>query len=101
MARSGFLCEILCLKRKASVLFAEGLLPDVFCSPLFPSGRIRMSSNFSILEMVAAVLCSRFAKPESRFRNGDIKNQPRFAARLMNLFSIIEREGVGEVKAVA
>lgn len=28
MARSGFLCEILRLKRKASVLFAEGLLPD-------------------------------------------------------------------------
>lgn len=60
-----------------------------------------MELQFQITEMVAAVLCSRFAKPESRFRNGDIKNQPRFAARLMNLFSIIEREGVGEVKAVA
>lgn len=38
MARSGFLCEILRLKRKASVLFAEGLLTDGLLFSAFSVG---------------------------------------------------------------
>lgn len=75
MARSGFLCEILRLKRKASVLFAEGLLPDGLLFSTFSSGRIRMSSNFSILEMVVAVCRSRLLECTTLKRNGGMRKK--------------------------